>query len=60
MVTIPLEGNTRPTDVNGDLLRDDSVTFNDAWAEMEKVLAGGKARAIGVSNFSVMKYVSLH
>jgi glycerol 2-dehydrogenase (NADP+) len=29
------------------------VNFNMAWAEMEKLLATGKVRAIGVSNFSV-------
>ncbi|THH26319.1 hypothetical protein EUX98_g7865 [Antrodiella citrinella] len=28
-------------------------SFNDVWAEFEKVYAGGKARAIGVSNFSI-------
>ncbi|CAL1699022.1 unnamed protein product [Somion occarium] len=47
------EGNPWPTTANGDLVADDSVTFNETWAEMEKVLASGKARAIGVSNFSI-------
>ncbi|KII87975.1 hypothetical protein PLICRDRAFT_111896 [Plicaturopsis crispa FD-325 SS-3] len=28
-------------------------TFNDTWAEMEKIAATGKAKAIGVSNFSI-------
>ncbi|OCH84242.1 Aldo/keto reductase [Obba rivulosa] len=28
-------------------------TFNEIWTEMEKVYASGKAKAIGVSNFSV-------
>jgi glycerol 2-dehydrogenase (NADP+) len=27
--------------------------FNDTWAEMEKIHASGRARAIGVCNFSV-------
>jgi len=27
--------------------------FNEAWAEMEKIFASGKAKAIGVSNFSI-------
>ncbi|KAL6299715.1 NADP-dependent oxidoreductase domain-containing protein [Sparassis latifolia] len=31
----------------------DSPTFNETWAGMEKVYAAGKAKAIGVSNFSV-------
>ena len=38
---------------DGDLITDDTISFNDVWAEMEKILASGKARAIGVSNFSV-------
>ena len=29
------------------------VNFNDAWAEMDKLLDTGKVRAIGVSNFSI-------
>lgn len=28
-------------------------TFNETWADMEKLCTGGKVRAIGVSNFSV-------
>ncbi|KAJ6616985.1 NADP-dependent oxidoreductase domain-containing protein [Mycena sp. CBHHK59/15] len=31
----------------------DSPTFNETWAEMEKIHASGRARAIGVSNFSI-------
>ncbi|KAJ6605374.1 NADP-dependent oxidoreductase domain-containing protein [Mycena vulgaris] len=31
----------------------DTPTFNDTWAEMEKIHASGRARAIGVSNFSI-------
>jgi glycerol 2-dehydrogenase (NADP+) len=27
--------------------------FHDSWAQLEKFYASGKARAIGVSNFSV-------
>ncbi|KAJ6530822.1 reductase AKOR2 [Mycena vulgaris] len=31
----------------------DTPTFNDTWAEMETIHASGRARAIGVSNFSI-------
>ncbi|KAJ7920268.1 NADP-dependent oxidoreductase domain-containing protein [Mycena leptocephala] len=32
---------------------DEEHTFNETWAEMERLHASGKARAIGVSNFSI-------
>lgn len=32
---------------------DETCDFNDTWKEMEKVLASGKVRSIGVSNFSI-------
>ncbi|OCH92194.1 Aldo/keto reductase [Obba rivulosa] len=31
----------------------DKPTFNDIWAEIEKIYESGKAKAIGVSNFSI-------
>ncbi|KAJ7132356.1 NADP-dependent oxidoreductase domain-containing protein [Mycena epipterygia] len=31
----------------------DTPTFNETWAEMEKIYSSGRARAIGVSNFSI-------
>jgi len=31
----------------------DKPTINEIWADMEKVLASGKVKAIGVSNFSI-------
>ncbi|KAG6841810.1 hypothetical protein C0991_006694 [Blastosporella zonata] len=31
----------------------EDVTFHQSWAELEKLLEAGKAKAIGVSNFSV-------
>jgi diketogulonate reductase-like aldo/keto reductase len=38
---------------DGSLVLTDKVTFNDSWAEMEKLLDTGKVRTIGVSNFSI-------
>ncbi|KAJ7164525.1 NADP-dependent oxidoreductase domain-containing protein [Mycena filopes] len=32
---------------------DESWTFNDTWAAVERIHASGRARAIGVSNFSI-------
>ncbi|KAH8114469.1 reductase AKOR2 [Phellopilus nigrolimitatus] len=37
----------------GEYVMADSITFNETWADMEKVYESGKAKAIGVSNFSV-------
>ncbi|EGN94913.1 hypothetical protein SERLA73DRAFT_155598 [Serpula lacrymans var. lacrymans S7.3] len=47
------EKEPRPRDPDGQLLLDDTGNFNETWAEMEKVLASGKVKAIGVSNFSI-------
>ena len=47
------ENEDNPRNEAGDILVTDSVTANETWAEMEKVHANGKARAIGVSNFSI-------
>lgn len=37
----------------GSLKPDEHPTINDTWADMEKAHASGKAKAIGVSNFSI-------
>jgi diketogulonate reductase-like aldo/keto reductase len=47
------DGNELLKNPDGTIKLNDSVTFNESWAEMEKLLETGKVRAIGVSNFSV-------
>ena len=42
-------------DENGDLVCYDTPLFNETWARMEKLYESGKAKAIGVSNFSIKK-----
>lgn len=37
----------------GDNVLLDKPTFPETWAEMEKIYESGRAKAIGVSNFSV-------
>ncbi|PPQ80380.1 hypothetical protein CVT26_008267, partial [Gymnopilus dilepis] len=45
--------NIMPKNPDGTLKLNTKVTFNESWAEMEKLLDTGKVRAIGVSNFSI-------
>ncbi|KAI0368103.1 Aldo/keto reductase [Pilatotrama ljubarskyi] len=47
------ETTTSPMDEDGNLIIDDQWTFNQTWAQMEEVYESGRAKAIGVSNFSV-------
>ncbi|KAG7439554.1 Aldo/keto reductase [Guyanagaster necrorhizus] len=42
-----------PRDADGSVITIDSPTFNESYAEMEKIYASGRAKAIGVSNFSI-------
>ncbi|KAK0481196.1 reductase AKOR2 [Armillaria luteobubalina] len=52
--TVPYEeGNPFPLNPDGTLKTLSSPTFNEAYAEMEKIHSSGKAKAIGVSNFSI-------
>jgi diketogulonate reductase-like aldo/keto reductase len=53
------ENESRPRNPDGQIKLDETGNFNDTWAEMEKVLASGKVKAIGLSNFSIKTYVSL-
>lgn len=46
------DGKTLKT-ADGDLTPIDKPNFNDTWAEVEKIYESGKAKAIGVSNFSI-------
>ncbi|KAK0216655.1 reductase AKOR2 [Armillaria nabsnona] len=46
-------GNPFPLNPDGTLKTLSSPTFNEAYAEMEKILSSGRAKAIGVSNFSI-------
>ncbi|KAL7282283.1 hypothetical protein ACG7TL_003753 [Trametes sanguinea] len=48
-----VEGVSEPTDEHGDIITTDEWTFNQTWAKMEKLYESGKAKAIGVSNFSI-------
>ena len=46
-----------PFDKDGQLITYDTPLFNETWTRMEKIYKSGRAKAIGVSNFSVKKYV---
>ncbi|KAJ6582227.1 NADP-dependent oxidoreductase domain-containing protein [Mycena capillaripes] len=48
-----LEYPSPPKEIWGGWKLNEEHTFNDTWAEMERLHASGKARAIGVSNFSI-------
>jgi diketogulonate reductase-like aldo/keto reductase len=51
-----IDGYDAPTSL-GELFSEfkavDAPTFNNTWAELEGLHASGRARAIGVSNFSI-------
>ena len=51
------EGDREPLDEYGDLICYDTPVFNETWTRMEKLYESGRAKAIGVSNFSVKKCV---
>ncbi|KAK0457213.1 reductase AKOR2 [Desarmillaria tabescens] len=52
--TVPYEeGNPFPLNPDGTLKTLSSPTFQEAYTEMEKILLSGRAKAIGVSNFSI-------
>ena len=42
-------------DETGNLICYDTPLFNETWKHMERFYESGKAKAIGVSNFSIKK-----
>ena len=54
-IILATEGNPDPEDADGNLIVYDTPIFHETWAHMEKLYESGKAKAIGVSNFSVKK-----
>ena len=51
------ENDPEPKDADGNHIVYDTPIFNETWARLEKLYESGKAKAIGVSNFSVKKSV---
>ncbi|KAF8658423.1 hypothetical protein AX16_001974 [Volvariella volvacea WC 439] len=52
-VVVYEEGNWMPRNADGSLKTQSSPTFHDTWRRMEQIYKSGRARAIGVSNFSI-------
>ncbi|TFK50679.1 Aldo/keto reductase [Heliocybe sulcata] len=46
-------GDPDPKDENGNYRTTESPTIPEVWAQMQEVYAAGKAKAIGVSNYSI-------
>jgi glycerol 2-dehydrogenase (NADP+) len=53
-----IENDPFPIGADGNIIMEDKITFNDSYAAMEKALEAGKVKAIGVSNFSIPKFVT--
>jgi alcohol dehydrogenase (NADP+) len=45
--------NQDPRDQNGNVIYDRGVTLSDTWSAMEKLVDGGKCRAIGLSDIGL-------
>jgi diketogulonate reductase-like aldo/keto reductase len=56
-ILCPIDGDPFPMSDDGKWLADDSIDFRDSWPEVEKLYEQGKAKAIGVSNFHIKKYI---
>lgn len=50
-----LDNNPVTMDENGNIKIRRDYHFTQTWAAMEKIYVSGKAKAIGVSNFSIKK-----
>ena len=60
MAPLSLSGADRHVDVGPEYQgpvkrRENAPTFNETWAQMEDLYKKGKAKNIGVSNFSIKK-----
>lgn len=49
------DNNPLPRDANGNVKVRHDYHFTHVWADMEKLYASGKVKAIGVSNMSIKK-----
>jgi diketogulonate reductase-like aldo/keto reductase len=47
--------NQDPRDASGNVIYDTSVTLSDTWAALEKLVAEGKCKAIGLSDVNLEK-----
>ena len=48
-----VEGDLHPVNENGEIRLDVTTDHLAVWAEMEKQVVAGRARAIGLSNFNI-------
>jgi alcohol dehydrogenase (NADP+) len=49
-----------PRDENGQVIYDREVTLPDTWRAMEKLVDGGKCRAIGLSDISLKQLIPIY
>lgn len=49
-----------PRDQNGQVIYDRNVTLSDTWKAMERLVDGGKCRAIGLSDISLNELLPLY
>jgi alcohol dehydrogenase (NADP+) len=49
-----------PRDQNGDVIYDQGVTLLDTWRAMERLVDGGKCRAIGLSDISLKQLLPIY
>jgi aldehyde reductase len=49
-----------PRDQNGNVIYDKDVTLQDTWKAMERLVDGGKCRAIGLSDISLQELIPIY